>query len=129
MQSGRPDPNKHTCLKTTRTDASGIRARVEEALGQLPLAGQDRARIAERLPTLFTSKSATVIGNVEAVAARFRPHGLTLKRYLAAALEQPQLFYQSPATLIANVETVAGHFAAHGLTLKEYLRAAVQRPS
>jgi hypothetical protein len=89
---------------------------------------QDYVRAAVKHPQLFSMKPATVIRDVETVAAYFGKCGLTLPDYLKAAVRQPSLFYQSPATVQGNIEQVASHFKKHGLRSAEYLKAAVRQP-
>jgi hypothetical protein len=86
---------------------------------------QNYLKAAVKQPPLFYQAPATIIANIEGVAAHFRD--LTISDYIQAAVKQPSLFYQSRATIIANIEGVAAHF--HDLTTSDYIQAAVKQPS
>ncbi|MBV8939660.1 MAG: hypothetical protein JO089_07480, partial [Alphaproteobacteria bacterium] len=114
------------------------RARIEQALRELPVAEEEIAGVATQINEHFLTGNTEKVHDdstlfdfrrkVSAVVERFSPHGLTLEDYLTAAVKQPQLICQAPATIIGNIETVAEHFREHGLTLKKYLTAAVKKP-
>ncbi len=81
-----------------------------------------------RRPQLFIKSPATIITNIERVAAHFSRYDLMRRRYLHAAVKTPLLFVTNPDTVIANVETVIQHFAGDGLNLRQYLQAALKQP-
>jgi hypothetical protein len=115
-----------------------MRARIGQALRELPLSDQEVARIAPPIADTFLLRQGSFSNpdstffdfrhKIEAVAQRFAPYNLTLEDYLGAAISQPQLFCESPATIIANIEGVAGHFRGHSLRISLYLRTAISQP-
>jgi hypothetical protein len=58
-----------------------------------------------RHPSLFSRRPATLIANIEHMAAYFSEQGLPPADYLRAAVKHPYLIGRSPATLIRH----AGH--------------------
>ncbi len=66
---------------------------------------------------------------VNNVVSRFSAEGLTVEKYLAAAMKQPSLFCQSPVTIEENIRNLVGCFSTEGLTVEKYLAAAVKQPS
>lgn len=88
----------------------------------------DFLRAAVKHPQLFSTASATIIGNVTGAVEQFAGEGLNTSDYLKAAQKHPPLFYQKPATSAANITGLVDHFAADGLTLRNYLTAALKQP-
>jgi hypothetical protein len=139
MRSHRLDSNKHAGTRTSGNSTAAIRARVEQALRELPLAGHDRERVGAQLLRhalllqlgAGPNPDAEFFGfrdRVVAVVEHFTAQGLTLEGYLKAIVERPSLLTRKPATVIAHVEAVAAHFRPHGLTLRRYLGMALQQP-
>lgn len=119
--------------------------RIQEELNKLPLTESEKktaiSGIMNNVLFLDTGNNKRPSGNIqpdssffnfarkiEEVANCFEKDGLTLPKYLNAALRQPPLFYQSPATVAQNVTSVVEYFADAGLTTTQYLRAAVKQP-
>ena len=66
------------------------------------------ARAALAQPSLFCTKSGTVIEGVETVIRRFADVPLKASDYLCAALRQAPLFTLSPETIIRHIEIIIG---------------------
>jgi hypothetical protein len=122
------------------SDRKALRARIEQALRELPLSEEDIAAVASGLldSNLVVQRYAKCRlesaffdfrGKVTAVVEHFAVHGLTLHDYMRAAVKYPALFTHKPVTVIRRIESVAAHFQEHGLTLPAYVRAAVRHPA
>lgn len=80
---------------------------------------------------VYLSKTSTVFlysKKINDVVLIFEKNGLTIDKYLPAALKQPQLFCQSPDTIAANINGVVAQFKDRGLTVEKYLPAALKQP-
>jgi len=138
MRPHRLDSKKHGGLHTSGDNSTSVRARVEQALRELPLSEDDIAtrapQIAEGIGQLRGGRISTdslffdFRGKVTAIVQHFASDGLTLADYLRVTGKKPDLFAQSPATIRANVEGAVQRFAAQGLTRRNYLRAALRQP-
>ena len=116
-----------------------LRARIEQALGRLPLRRHDIAGVGAHLADTwfprkgkFTPADASFFdfhGNIHAVVAHFAGDGLVLDAYLRAAVLHPVLFTTAPAAVIRHVAVVVHRFSARGLTTGDYLSAALTLPA
>ena len=66
--------------------------------------------------------------NIRDLVKKFADEGLTVKKYLTAALKKPRLFASTPETVDANIRDLVKKFAAEGLTVESYLTAALKQP-
>src|SRR5260370_1278698 len=139
MRSRRPDSKKRAGLRSNNGPAP-IRASVEQALRELPLAETGIPEVTARLmdSNILLRASASLKsdsslfdfrGKLVAVTDHFASNGLTLTDYLRAATKHPPIFASSPATVIANIETVVSRFRRQGLTVRAYLRAPLRQPT
>src|SRR5260370_7725739 len=138
MRSRRPDSKKRAGLRSNNGPAP-IRASVEQALRELPLAETGIPEVTARLmdSNILLRASASLKsdsslfdfrGKLVAVTDHFASNGLTLTDYLRAATKHPPIFASSPATVIPNIETVVTPFPRPPLTVPPYLPPPLPPP-
>src|SRR5437868_14627666 len=106
-----------------------MRDRISGELDKLPLTKQQKAAVMPKLLEyarfLDTDGGSKKEGRLReeselfdcwqrmsAVVEWFAPEGMTLDKYVEAALKQPSLFMQSPVTVAANIKAVVETFSS-----------------